>query len=277
MTDARDIGYPTDEELVAYLDGELPAHERTRLAQRIAADHDLQRRLILLSSGNRPFREAFGSLLDQAPRARLETMLAGLPMPDQKASGTAPRRRGWGVGMRAIAASLLLFLAGFGAGWFMPTFSRFLEDEIATESASDEDWRQTVAEYLTLYTSETLASIPDNAAVREQEVATVGAKIGMALSPQKLALPALTLKRAQLLEYDRKPLGQITYLDPQSGPVALCIIADDGPDADQQTEQRQGFNIVYWSRGSRNFMLLGRVPQPRLKELANDLSTRLTG
>jgi anti-sigma factor RsiW len=265
---------PTDEELVAYLDGELEPAARVRLAQRIAADHELQRRLIVLSSGNRPFRQAFDFVLDAAPRERLDAMLAGLPLPQSPAAEGRPPSRSWSIGLRAVAASLLLFLAGLGTGWLLPTVAPHLVGQPASVS-ENEEWRQAIAEYLILYTAETLASIPDNAAVREQEIAAVGAKIGMALSPERISLPGLSFKRAQLLEYDRRPLGQLAYLDPASGPVALCLIMDDSPDASPRTEQRQGFNIVYWSRGRRSFMLLGRMPIVRLQTLASDLSDRL--
>jgi hypothetical protein len=147
--------------------------------------------------------------------------------------------------------------------------------DLSVSVSEDEEWRQAVAEYLTLYTAETLASIPDNAAAREQEIAAVGTKMGVALSLDRISVPDLLFKRAQLLEYDHKPLGQLAYLDPASGPVALCLIMDDVPDASPRTEQRQGFNIVYWSRGRRSFMLIGRMPVERLQKLAGDLSGRL--
>jgi anti-sigma factor RsiW len=276
MTDTYDNGHPVDEELVAYLDGELSPDERIRIARRIANDHDLQRRLILLSAGNRPFREAFEPLLDRAPQAKLQAMLDHLETPHSPAQ--APRSN-WVRSniLRAVAAALL-FTVGVGVGWQMPALIQNMRDRTLVQTASDDDdWRQIVAEYLSLYTSETLASIPDDAAAREQEVATVGAKMGMVLSPQKVTLPSLPLKRAQLFEYDRKPLGQIAYLDPVSGPIALCIIADDRADAEPRTEQRLGFNIVYWSRGRHSFMLLGRATLPHLQKLADEFSDRLSG
>ncbi len=275
MTKARDKDLPTDEDLVAYLDGELTSDARARMARRLADDHDLQRRLVLLSGGYRPFREAFAPLLDQAPQARLEAMLVSLPEPT--GSSEAVRLpHGWGRTARAMAAGLLLFLAGLGSGWLATTLTPMLREQTAGESASDDNWRQAVAEYLTLYTVETLATIPDIATVREQELAAVGGRMGIALSPQKIALANMFFKRAQLLEYDDKPLGQIIYLDPENGPMALCIIADGTSNAGHQMEQREGLNIVYWSQGRYSFMLIGKAPVPRLQEHASALLDRFT-
>jgi anti-sigma factor RsiW len=275
MIKAHDNDPPTDEDLVAYLDGELTSDAHARMARRLAADHDLQRRLILLSGGRRPFRDAFAPLLEQAPRARLEAMLASLPGPAASSEAVRPPR-GWGNTPKAMAAGLLLFTAGLGAGWLAPTLNPLLGEQTSDEGASDDNWRQAVAEYLTLYTAETLATIPDTPTVREQELAAVGGRMGLALSPQKISLPNLSLKRAQFLEYDNKPLGQLVYLDPGNGPVALCITADATPGTGYRTEQRQGFNIVYWSRGRYNFMLIGHTPASRLQEYASALSDRLT-
>jgi anti-sigma factor RsiW len=281
MTDKPDNRNLDDPVLVAYLDGELAPEARARIAHRLASDHDLQQRLILLSRGGRPFREAFEPLLDQAPRARLEAMLAGLPGRNLPSAPAIRPVRRWS-GLKALAASVALFLAGLGVGWFIPMLSPSVREQAALENAAiergspDDEWRQAVSEYLSLYTTETLASIPDNAAVREQELSSIGAKTGLVLSPQKIALPELSFKRAQLLQYDGRRLGQIAYLDPESGPVALCFIASSGPDSKPQVEQRQGSNVVYWSRGGYSFMLIGPTPSSRLQRFASELFLRLT-
>ncbi|MBZ6076960.1 anti-sigma factor family protein [Microvirga puerhi] len=277
MTDAPHHDRPSDEDLVAYLDGELSSDARFRIARAVAEDHELQRRLILLSGGQRPFRDAFAPLLAQAPEDKLKAMLDGLPgpvTPEEAAQPTRHSSNRW----KALAAGLALFLAGAGAGWMGSSIVRpaLEQPKVATES-DDDDWRQSVAAYISLYTSETLASIPDDARAQELEIASVRAKTGLALSPQKLALPDLTLKRAQVLEYDQKPLGQIAYLDPESGPLALCIITGGGPDADKSTEQRLGLNVVYWTKAGRSFMLIGRAAMPRLQNWADEVSGRLSG
>ena len=172
-----------------------------------------------------------------------------------------------------IAAGLALFLAGVVvAPWLPMPFGPPSESENAETPGA---WRQAVAEYLTLYTTETLASIPDDAAMREREIATVAGKLGVSLTSARVALPDAAFKRAQLFEYEGKALGQIAYLDPASGPLALCVIADGEPDAAERTEQRQGMNIVYWSKKGRGFMLIGRDSMTKLEALFAILSDRL--
>ncbi|MET0743167.1 MAG: anti-sigma factor, partial [Microvirga sp.] len=133
--------------------------------------------------------------------------------------------------------------------------------------------------YLTLYTPETLAGIPDDADLRRRELAGVAGRLGLALAPEAVALPGLPLKRAQIFAYDERPLGQVAYLDPSSGPLALCITTGAGPGAGAgpalREERREGFNIVFWDTGRHRLMLIGRAPFERLRSLASLLASRL--
>jgi len=274
VTAPRETDRVSDEWLVAYLDGELPPDQHAAIARRIAGDAELQRRLLVLSGGNRPFKQAFAPLLAQAPEERMEAMFSRLSA-SQRVTKASP----WRV-VRAIAAAIVLFAAGLTADRLIPDLSESLEAFIpGTQRAQDDDddWRQAVAEYLTLYSADTLSSIPDDDAMRQRELETLRSRLAINLSLQQLATSNLSFKRAQLFEYEGKPLGQIAYLDPDSGPVALCLIKSEGSNASPQVEQRQGFNIVYWTQSGHDFMVIGRMPVSRLQDLAAELSGRLAG
>jgi len=272
MTASNGTGRIPDENLVAYLDGELSSDEHTVLARQIASDPDLQRRLLVLSGGNRPFKKAFEPLLAQAPEDRLKTMLSNLP-----AAHPARRTSAWKAAA-AIAAAIMLFGAGLTTDRLVLNLGFSPTNLIpgAERQSDDDEWRQAVAEYLTLYSAETLASIPDDDAMRQRELDILKTKLALSLSAQEAAVPGLTFKRAQLFEYEGKPLGQIAYLDPGSGPVALCMIMSDDGNAPQQVEHRHGFNIVFWTQAGHDYMVIGRMPITRLQDLAKDLSGRLS-
>ena len=174
-----------------------------------------------------------------------------------------------------IAAAILIFLVGAAAGYFgprvLPGAPSHEESEVADASAG---WRQVVAEYLTLYTSDTLASIPDDAALRAEELSTVASKLAVDVSPDSVALPQLDLKRAQLFEFKGKPLAQIAYLS-KEGPIAFCIIANGKPDAAPAFEERLGQNIVFWTKGGRGFMVIGKAPRDEIEAVAATLGSRI--
>lgn len=275
--DPTDQGnWPDDAELVAYLDGELAPEVAEQVRRALEADPALAERLALLAAGGRPFRTAFDPLLDAAPHAALHDMLRGLTETPAATPPVREPRVRRGRRLAGLAAAALVLLA-VGAGldraagpWPASHPARVAEvDDHA-------GWRQAVAEYLALYTPQTLASAPENAAMRAEELAAVGARLGLPLSPEAVALSGLDFRRAQIFDYDGKALGQVAYLDPAAGPVALCIIAAHGSaDTAASVESRLGMNIVHWTRGGSGFMVIGHLSADRLLAIAKTLQSRL--
>jgi anti-sigma factor RsiW len=272
MTDTQSPGRPSDADLVAYLDGELPSELREWIASQLAADQGLSARLALLANGARQFREAFEPLLSRAPASKLACMLAGLSAYRHGAAEprAGARRRPSLALLAACAAALLI---GAGADRLLPAIGDMM---VTQEEDETEEWRQAVASYVTFYTPETLASIADDSVARQRELANLSAKLGVPLSGDGSAIPGLALKWTWLLQYDGRPLAELVYVDPRGGPVALCILADGEADAAPRQEQREGLNVIYWSAKGRSFMLAGRMTQAELQPLADDIYRRLS-
>ncbi len=269
MTGSPATDIQTDAALVAYLDGELGAAERSALEARLAAEPRLKARLDLLAAGGLASTEEFDLLLAAAPTERLSAALAGV-----EATHTAGQARSSGGPWRMLAAAAILAVAGGLAGFLV---ARFVPPPpAAIVEAEAPNWRAVVAEYLTLYTRDTLAVIPDDGALRANELAEVGNRLSLALTPQKVSLPDLALKRAQLFQFNGMPLAQIAYLSADDGPVAFCIIANGKPDAPAAFEERLGQNIVFWTKDGRGYMIIGKVPRATLEGLAATLDSRVS-
>jgi anti-sigma factor RsiW len=259
---------PEDAELTAFLDGELPDSRRAAVQRRLESDDETRRRLAVLERGVGPLRAAFDLVLEEAPQARLSAMLARPPT----------RRRTVGVWrpMMATAAALVIFALGVVLGQFahLPTRSGAPAAREAAESSSN--WRQSVAEYFSLQTADTLAAVPDDASARARELVVAASRLGVPLSTERLTFAGLTLKRAEVFSYDGMPLTEVLYVDAQGGPLALCIIANGKPDASFQQEQRKGLNIVYWQSGERGFLVIGRSPPSQLLDQAKTIDQRFS-
>jgi anti-sigma factor RsiW len=170
---------PTDADLVAYLDGELRADQRGWMTAWLARDHELQNRLLLLQSGGRPFRQAFETPLEEAPRGRLAAMLAALP--SQRPVEIGRRQTSWAwLRPGLLATGVVLFAAGASLDHMLPQLSNALG--MMGESEDDDDWRQTAAEYVALYTSDTVMGVPQDAALTERQLAMLNNKLGISLS-----------------------------------------------------------------------------------------------
>jgi anti-sigma factor RsiW len=258
----------TDELLTAYVDGELSSDERSRVNHALATDPAVKTRFERLA-GTPPLKEPFALLLAAAPEDRLNAIL-------REAGGkAAPPAATPRPGLRpraAIAAAILLFLAGGAVGIGLQ--SAVLQTA-GTGTEEHENWRAAVADYLSLYTADTLATIPDNPDERARELAAAGARLSLPLDVGKVVLPDLTLKRAQVFAFRDKPLVQVAYLSPAAGPVAFCIIQNGQADAAPAFEEREGKGVVFWGKGGRGFMVIGKLPKEQLELLAETLSARI--
>lgn len=258
MNDQQWQSPPSDELLVAYLDGELNAEERIRVETAISSDEVIAQRFELLCRSDLPFQLAFDSVLDEAPVDQLQAMLATLPVPASAAPRTLSRRS-------FIAAAAGFMVTGIIAdrlflNWQTPTHG----------------WRGLVAEYMALYTPQTLDNLPDDPASQQAQLAAVNQRLGLTLDTALVALPQSVFKRAQILQYDDVPIAQITYLDPDNGPLALCITRSSNGILAPATEQRLGMNVVYWSDPTHAFMLIGHNPLDELAAMAQLVRSRLT-
>ena len=229
----------------------------------------LSARLSELKRGGRDFVGAFDLLLSGAPHERLSALLAGAVEEVRP-----PRRRTWRTWrLGAIAAAIALFVLGAGAGILVPLVTGIVQPVKVAEAPN---WRQAVAEYMGFMTADTLAVIPDNPSELADELSAVGEKIAVDLTPDRLALPDAALKRAALYAFHGKPLAQLAYLSRDDGPLAFCIIANGKPDAPVASEEREGFNIVFWNRNGLGYMLIGKAPGATLNALAGDLAAKVS-
>jgi hypothetical protein len=251
-------GLPRDEELTAYLDGELGVAERVALEELLGKNPALAARLEQLRSGGRPFVEAFAPLLRSAPTERLNALLSGAEAPPQRSRFRA----------MLAAAGLVLFIAGGGVGYAISI--------LQPPPIAQPNWRQTVAEYMSLYVPDTLAGIPENRDAQAAQLKSLSEKIGVELDPDIVALPDRPLKVGIFLNFRNRPLAEILYLSPTEGPFAFCIIVNDRPDEEMKFEQREGYNIVYWAKNGRGYMVIGKTPRERLEALASDLASRIS-
>jgi anti-sigma factor RsiW len=253
-----------DARLVALIDGELDENARGVIKARLATDSELRDRLARLREGGRPFAPALDLLLDEAPVERLRASLAALDRQERTISIFSRGRLG-------VAAALVLFCAGIFVGRYAATGPGMFSPSPEIASGQHEDWRQAVAEYMGLYTPETFAGADPS---QHDGLAELSAKIGLPLTPERIALANLQFKGAQIFSFEGAPLGQVAYVDPATGPVLFCIIRNLEPDAAVKAEKREGFAVASWAREGRGYMLIGRLPVNQTAELADALQRR---
>jgi anti-sigma factor RsiW len=249
-----------DAELVALIDNELDESRRTALWARLAADDGLRQRYEELRQTGAPLAACFDELLTQAPLARLRAALPAEELPRLSS------RRLSGITLRDLAAGMIGILAAGAAAWVALSLGLLRERQ---------DWRTAVVEYSNMYTNETFSPLNPDAPLQAIELRALGARVGVNLTPESVALPGLRFTVAFMLSYNGAPLGVVAYVDPSGAPVALCIIANDAPDAPMRSERRDNLSLAWWSRGGRSRLVIGRIPEERAVALAQTLEKRI--
>jgi anti-sigma factor RsiW len=256
---------PSDEMLTAFIDGEIDAEEAAKIEAQIDGDPSVAIRFDRLSRADLPYGAAFEPLLEEAPIDRLAAMLAAIPSTETQS------RHVFGMGRRGfLGAAAACLIAGIVGDRAFITIDRRLH-----KPGEGEEWRAVVAQYIELYTPDTLSAPAGDRAAQVAQLDQVGSKIGLSLSPETIALSGADFRRAQVLEYDGEPLAQLAYLEPD-GPMALCIVKSARGAAEPDMESRRGMNVVYWSTKDHAFMLIGHAAVDRMKAVADDVRARLS-
>ncbi|WP_420348165.1 anti-sigma factor family protein [Pelagibius sp.] len=265
--DSRPIA---DEELVAYLDGELPQEQAEAVQQALRDDPALRARLDALRIDTDAVKSAFDNLLPLAPGRAQPTLEERPPGPPDRSPGRPlgrPLGRSLGrpLGRRAAIAATLVAVAAIG----------FAGGRI-TAPTQTEDWRMAVAEYQLLYRSETLTHLDPSPAELETERARVVARLGLDIAGATLRnVSGLRYRRAQILGYEAAPLAQFAFLDSRDRPVAFCVTPTEAGDRPLQTQTLRGLAAVSWAADGFAFLVIGDVPQGLLDRAARDLSASL--
>lgn len=239
--------YFSDEELVAFLDGEDEFAPVEEITKALETDAELAKRLEALRIDTDKIAKSFGALKMGK-------------MPELPPAPVAKDNQGFG---KMIAASVLALAIGFGAG-------------IST-SQSEPDWRDYVAAYQALYTNTTLKDVASSQQEQQQELTQVASAIGKNITLDKLNIsPQLEYKRSQVLGYNGKPLVQIAFLDSMGQPIALCIIrSDEGKKLDLQMDSMEGMSTAAWSKDGYEYILIGGQNDALISRMASEFSSTI--
>ncbi|MBO9406874.1 hypothetical protein J7399_05515 [Shimia sp. R9_1] len=224
----------SDEELVAYLDGESEFAAVDQIESALQDDAALNKRLDALRIDIGALQDSF-ELLQPSAEA-----IAALPVGPK-----APVKRPvFAVGMAACIA----LAVGFGLGSW-------------STNQSPSGWVEYVAAYQALYTHATLDHISQSPEQLREELGRVSAAVGKDIALEQLtALPDVEYKRGQVLSFEGRPLIQLAFATPSGVPIALCIIRSEDVAKTEEamaTMRLEGLSSAVWSDGVHEYVLIG--------------------
>jgi anti-sigma factor RsiW len=249
----------TDGELVAYHDDELDCARRREIDAMLQRDKRLRHRLAALDIDQIAIKAAFDAVAVTAPVAEMRALLHRQPLrlPSQQSLGRS--RRYW---PRVALAFLLGVGLGYGANF-------------AIDGDTDQSWHEAVANYQSMYVTETLAALPTDPTTERSVVAAVAGRLGLSATPEALVVRGLGLKRAQLLQFEGRSLGQFAYLASNGAPVSFCATRTRDADSSIRTGRFHGLPAAFWNKGGFGFIVIGSAPIEVLKRAATSLATQI--
>lgn len=275
-------GLPLEVRLSAYLDGQLPEAEMHEIDGILAKDEEARAVFEKLKLGSEFGARAFERLLDEpvplelvrgikeAGRNKDEepppTRLAALP--------AAARPRGAGFWVQAIAASLLLFLAGGITGYVIGDRP---DTGAPLQIASNRTWLDEIADYHRIYARQTRHLVEVPASERDHIVEWLSASTGVPFNLPDLSAQQLTFEGARLLVAAGRPTAQLIYRNAENEIFAICFLQSDpvtGMTA-LDDSMRNEIGLVSWQKGGASYVVVGPSADPGLERLAETVAASI--
>jgi anti-sigma factor RsiW len=278
---------PSDETLIAYLDGELDAGLRSEIEALIESDAELRDRAAALAASAEALRAAFEPVLHEPVPERLLAAARGLTVAQASAEvvdfaaaqkARASRRlmdRPWA--RWAAAAGVCGLVIGSGAGYFAGGHDTVVQTAATNPAAAN--WLDNIAGYHKLLIN---AGADDQALVDVPPDANDPARKVVQKLPADFKLPnlkpwGLQFQGARYLVVEGQPATQLFYTTDNKalGPLTVVIGTTSKSDLAPTFDRRGDLNVLYWRHHGHAYALVGTADIGYLWNISNDIEYQL--
>jgi anti-sigma factor RsiW len=281
---------PSDEVLIAYLDGELDAERADEVAAAIASDPALAREAQALAETAAALRAAFDDVLHEPVPDHLLAAARGELGGDKVVRFPEPRKRAAGQpaeGWRRwaslpVAASVACLIVGGGLGYLMATQSPIGGAVQPQEQAvaAGSNWLDNVAGYHKMFVN----AGPNDVALVDIPADPQSAGGHKLALPQDFRLPDLkpwdlAYQGGRVLFIEGRPATQLFYTTDNKalGPVTVVVASTALADKAPTPEQRGDVNMLWWRHHGHEYAVVGTANHGYLWNIHNDLAWQLDG
>jgi len=246
----------TEDELHAFVDGELPADRRQEVEAWLAARPDDAARLAAWRSQEDAIRAQYASVVDEPIPERLDL--------DRLTRRSRSRR------MLAAAAVLVAFLAGSASGWL---------GRGVWEGGNVPASRAVVVEALEahrLYIAEVRHPV-EVAADAKHLLPWLSRKVGSPLRAPNLKSFGLKLIGGRLLPGTKGPAALLMYEGPSGERFTLYFARATAPDSALRYRESGQVAAFYWVDGEVSYVISGPAERNRLQKVAEAAYDQLDG
>jgi anti-sigma factor RsiW len=287
---------PSDETLIAYLDGELDTETRGEVESWLEADAELRDTVAALAASAEALRAAFEPVLHEPVPERLLAAARGVPAAGLTEAGLAetgaeivdfktvqkaraPRslmQRPWA--RFAMAAGVGGLLIGGGVGYFAGTGYDNTTRTAATNAAAS-NWLDNIAGYHKMLISaggndQALVDVPPDPNDPTRKIVQ---KLPSDFKLPNLKPWGLDFQGARYLVVGGQPATQLFYTtdNKKLGPLTVVIGATNQPDIAPTFDRRGDLNMLYWRHHGHAYALVGTADIGYLWNISNDIEYQL--
>lgn len=245
-----------EDDLTAYVDGELP-DERRAFVEQWLTQHPAEQRQILA---------------DQKVRHRLKSTLdpladTSLPSRFRMQQIRQDRNRRHMTQLQRLAAVLAIVVVSGGGGWL-------LRGTIAGGPALGTETRMALAAHA-VFVPEKLHPVEVSADARDHLGTWLGNRIGQTVAVPDLSAQGLTLLGGRLLPGEGgEPAGQLMYETAGGERVTLYLQRGVGAESAFVFAQQKGVGTLAWRSPELSYILTGALQQQELLGIAHAVHSR---
>jgi anti-sigma factor RsiW len=257
----------TDDNLHAYIDGQLPAAQRADVEARLAADPDAAARVQAYRAQKQALREMFDPVIDEPIPERLRE-LATAP-----AGKTAPRGKRflspWSL--QRIAASLLIAVFSGALGWLAHDRYRPAERLQAMSLP-----RQAAVAHA-VFSPDVRRPVEVTAEQEDQLVTWLSKRMGTPVRPPKLGAVGYELVGGRLLPGSKGPVAQFMYQDATGQRLTLYVSTEisNNNDTAFRFAEEGAVKVFYWIDGKFGYALSAGIAKNELARVATAVYEQL--
>lgn len=274
-------GLPLEVRLSAYLDGQLPDAEVDEINEILAQDDDARIVFEKLKLGSEFGARAFDRLLQEPIPLDLVRNIkdAGKTEDEPPKSGfaaipVAAARRPAAFWPQALAASLVIFLAGGAVGYLV---SEQQDTDAPFQVVAARTWLDDIADYHRIYARQTRHLVEVPASEQQHIVEWLSASTGVSFALPDLSGQNLTFEGGRLLVAGGKPTAQLLYRNADNEIFAICFLQSDPVEGRTELAEsmRNDIGLVSWQKGNASYVVVGPSADPDLERLADTVSASI--
>lgn len=256
----------TDEELNAYLDGELPTQRRLEVEALLADHPELAATLDAYRHQDQGIKALFNPVLNEE-----------IPPRFTHAMSATTRSRAWNMSsLQRIAASVLLVAASGSAGWLAhgawspDTQSHNIAVIDSTSNAMATLPRQAAIAHV-VYSPDMKRPVEISAEHEDQLITWLSKRLNANVRPPALGMLGYDLIGGRLLPGANGPVAQFMYNDAAGRRVTLYVSTDNPHNQETafRFAQEGTVNVFYWIDGKFGYALSADMDKAELATLAS--------